>query len=123
MVFNRPVELARVTGDVVFGDSGLIRLSLFPLLALHLATKICLDFCLACVPRPFGWRSAPENVLQVQSCTAFDEEPDDFLMAADGSLVQRCGVGMASNRIVAVGIFARVEQQSSDFDMTTVRCQ
>src|SRR5260370_19661019 len=96
---------------------------LSPLLAPNLATKICLDFCPACMSRPIGWRSPPENVLQVQSCTAFDEEPDYFIMAAPGSLVQRCRVGMASHRVVSVWIFSRVEQQSNDLDMTKTPCQ
>jgi hypothetical protein len=73
--------------------------------------------------RPIGWRSPPENVLQVQSCTAFDEEPDYFIMAAPGSLVQRCRVGMASHRVVSVWIFTRVKQQSNDLDMTKIRRQ
>jgi hypothetical protein len=96
---------------------------LFPLLAPNLASKICLDFCPACMSRPIGWRSSPENVLQVQSCTAFDEEPDYFIMAAPGSLVQRCRVGMPSHRVVSVWIFARVKQQSNDLDRTKIRCQ
>src|SRR2546423_7847416 len=97
-------------------------LVLFPLLAPSFATKICFDFCLACMSRPIGWRSAPENVFQVESCTAFDEEPDYLLMAAPGSLVQRCCVGMASHRVVSVWIFARVKQQSNNFCMTKIRC-
>src|ERR1700676_1230347 len=62
---------------------------LFPLLAPKRATKICLDFCPACLSRPIGWRSPPEDVLQIQSGTAFDEEPDYFLMAGPCSFVQR----------------------------------
>jgi len=31
---------------------------------------------------PIGWGSPPENVLQVHSRTAFDEQADYFLMAA-----------------------------------------
>ena len=37
--------------------------------------------------------------------------------------VQRCRVGMASQRVVSVWIFARVEQKSNDLDMTEIRCQ
>jgi len=50
--------------------------------------------------------SPPENVLQVQSCAAFDKEPDYFIVPSPGSLVQRCRVGMASHRVVPVWIFA-----------------
>src|SRR5260370_2637317 len=44
-------------------------------------------------------------------------------MAAPGSLVERRGVGMAAERIVAIWIFSRVKQQSDDFDMTKIRSQ
>ncbi len=44
-------------------------------------------------------------------------------MATPSSLVQRCRVGMASDRVVSVWIFARVQQQSYDLDMTKIRCQ
>ena len=87
------------------------------------ATKICLDFRPACMSRPIGWSSAPENVFQIQSCTAFDEEPDYFIMAGSGSLVQRSRVRMASHRVVSVWIFARVKQQSNDLDVTKIRRQ
>src|SRR5258708_9000472 len=45
----------------------------------HFAAKIHLDFCSACASCPIGWCCPPENVLQVQSCTALDEEPDHFI--------------------------------------------
>src|SRR5260370_30516013 len=94
-----------------------------PVLGPHFATQIRLDFCFAGVSRPIGWRSPPENVLQVQSCTAVDEEPDYFIMATPSRLLQRCCVGVASNRVVSVWIFARVKQQLHDLDMTKIRCQ
>jgi hypothetical protein len=93
------------------------------LIAPNLATKICFDFCPARMSRPIGRYSPPENVLQVQFCTAFDQEPDYFIVPSPGSLVQRCRVGMASHRVISVWIFARVEQQSNDLDMTKIRCQ
>src|SRR6266849_1730525 len=68
------------------------RVVLFLLLVHNLATKICLDFCPACMSGPVGRCSPPENVLQVQSCTAFEEKSDYFIMAAPGSLVERCRV-------------------------------
>jgi hypothetical protein len=52
-----------------------------------------------------------------------DEEPDYFIMAASGSLVQRRRVRMASHRVVSIWIFARVKQQSDDLDMTRIRRQ
>jgi len=72
---------------------------------------------------PISGCRLPENILQIQSCTPFDEEPDYFSMACSGSLVQRCRMGMASHRVVSVWIFARVKQQSNDLDMTKIRRQ
>jgi hypothetical protein len=92
------------------------------LLALNLVTKIRLDFCPACVPRPVGWCSLPEDILQIQSCTAFDEKSDKFVMAGPSGLMQRCRMGMAADRVVSVWIFAGVKQQSNDFDMAKLRC-
>ena len=42
-------------------------------------------------------------------------------MAAQRSLVQRCGVGMASHRVISVWIFTRVQQQSNNLDMAKIR--
>ena len=58
-----------------------------PFIAPNLATKIRFDFCPARMSRPIGRCSPPENVLQVQSCTAFDKEPDYFIVPSPGSLV------------------------------------
>ena len=58
-----------------------------PFIAPHLATKIGFDFCPARMSRPIGRCSPPENVLQVQSCTAFDKEPNYFIVPSAGSLV------------------------------------
>ena len=58
-----------------------------PFIAPNLATKICFDFCPARMSRPIGRCSPPKNVLQVQSCTAFDKEPDYFIVPSPGSLV------------------------------------
>ena len=52
--------------------------------------KICLKFCPAGVPCPVGWGSVPQDILDIQSGSVFDKEPDDLLMARPGSLVQRC---------------------------------
>jgi len=86
-------------------------------------TKICFNFCPAAVSCPICGCRLPENILQIQSCTPFDEEPDYFTMAAPGGLVQRCRMGMAPHRVVSVWIFACVKQQPNDLDMTEIRCQ
>lgn len=64
----------------------------------------------------------PEDIFQIQSCASFDEQPDDLVMSKSGGRVQRCGVGMAADRVIAVGILACVEQQANDFDVTELRC-
>ena len=68
------------TGWALFIHKGLF-------IAPNLATKICFDFCSARMSCPIGRCSPPENVLQVQSCTAFDKEPDYFIVPSPGSLV------------------------------------
>lgn len=75
------------------------------------------------MPRPIGGSSPPEDILQVQPCTVFDKEPDYFVVAAPGSLVKRRCVGVASDRVISVWIFARIKQQTNDLDMAKIRCQ
>jgi hypothetical protein len=92
-------------------------------LAPLLATKIGLDFCSARMSRPIGRSCPPENILQVQLRTAFDQEPDYVKMSCLGSLMQRCRVRMTSDWVVSVRIFARVQQQPNNLDMTKIRRQ
>ena len=96
---------------------------LFVLLAPNRVTKIGLDFCPACVSRPVGRGSLPQDILQIESRTAFDEKSDEFTMAGPGGLMQGCRMGMAPDRVVSIGIFARVKQQSNHLDMTKLRGQ
>ena len=101
-----------------------LTLPLVPLLApCELRAKICFNFCPAAVTCPISGCRLPENILQIQSCTPFDEEPDYFTMAAPSGLVQRCRVGMAADRVVSIWILTRVKQQSNHFDLTKLRCQ
>src|ERR1700704_3687294 len=100
-----------------------LRSFLFVLLAPDLGTKIGLDFCPACVSRPVGRGSLPQNILQIESRTTFDEKSDEFTMAGPGGLMQGCRMGMAPDRVVSIGIFARVKQQSNDLDVTELRGQ
>src|SRR5229473_123539 len=103
-----------------------IRLQRIPLHLLSapvLRTKICLNFSSACVSCPVGWGSVPEDVLQIQSCSAFDEELNQFVIAGCSGLMQRCCMGMTPDRVVSIWIFARVKQQSNDFDTAKLRRQ
>src|ERR1700730_749664 len=96
---------------------------LFVLFAPNLVTKIGLDFCPACVSCPVGRGSLPQNIPQIESRTAFDEKSDEFTMAGPSGLMQGRRMGMAPDRVVSIGIFARVKQQSNDLDMTKLRGQ
>jgi hypothetical protein len=96
---------------------------LFVLLAPHLVTKIGLDFCPASVSRPVGRGSLPQDILQIESRTAFDEKSDELTMAGPSGLMQGCRMGMGPDRVVSIGIFTRVKQQSNDLDMTKLRGQ
>jgi len=72
---------------------------------------------------PIGRCALPEDILQIDPCASFYQEPHDFLMTTQGSLVQRCRMGMETDRVVPVWIFARVKQQSNDLHMTELRCR
>src|SRR5258706_6570499 len=97
--------------------------SLHLLSSLVLRTKICLNFSSVCVSRPVGGGGVPEDILQIQSCAAFDEEPNQFVIARPSGLMQRSRMGMAPDWVVSVWIFARVKQQSNDFDTAKLRRQ
>src|SRR5260370_5257365 len=97
--------------------------SLHLLSGLVLRTKICLNFSSACVSRPVGGGGVPEDILQIQSCPAFDEEPNQFVIASPSGLMQRSRMGMAPDWVISVWIFARAKQQSNDFDTAQLRRQ
>ena len=101
------------------------KIVLFALLVSGLVTKIGLDFCPACVSRPVGRGSLPQDILQIESRTAFDEKSDEFTMAGPSGLMQGCRMGMAPDRVVSIGIFARIQQHSNDIDMSELcgQCQ
>ena len=82
--------------------------SVLLLAACRLPTKIRLNFCSASVTRPIGGYRLPQNVFQIQSGASFDQKPDHLIMAITGGLMQRCRVGMASDRVISVWVFARV---------------
>src|SRR5580693_2851630 len=85
--------------------------------------KICFNFRSVCVSRPVGRGTLPEDILQIQSCPAFDEQTDNFHVATQAALMQRCRMGMTPYWVVSVRIFAPVKQQSNDFDTAKLRCQ
>ena len=74
-----------------------------------LCTEVGLQLKAPFMPSPVRRRSLPENVLDIQPCTSFDQKPDDALVACQGSLMQWSGVRMASGRIVPVWIFPCIQ--------------
>ena len=87
------------------------------------AAKIGFDCGVAGVFCPVGWGGVPEDVPHVQSCAALNKEAHHLVVAGAGSLVQGRGMGMAADWVVAIGIFAGVEEQVDDRDVTEVGCQ
>lgn len=65
----------------------------------------------------------PENVFLIEFGASFDKEMDEFCIAGACGLVQRCGVRVAADGIVAIGIFTRVKKQADDFNIAILRCQ
>jgi hypothetical protein len=88
-----------------------------------LIAKILGNFCVAGVLCPAGWRGVPENVFLIEPDASFDEEVDEFFVTGSCGLVQWCRVRVAADRVVAVGIFARVKKQADDFDVAILGCQ
>lgn len=85
--------------------------------------KILLNSQLAFVPCPAGGCTVPKDILHVQSSAALDEKSDHFLVAGGGSLVQRRRMRMATERIVTVWIFTRIQQEANNLNMAKLRRQ
>ena len=61
-----------------------------------LCAEIRFQFGTAFVGCPFGWRSLPEDVFHIESCTSFDEQADQCVVSCEGGLVQGRGMGVAA---------------------------
>jgi hypothetical protein len=70
----------------------------------------------AFVLRPLGRGGAPKHVFLVQLCAAFDEEANKLRIAEPGGVVQWGAVRVSADGVIAIWIFARVEQQAGTFD-------
>ena len=90
---------------------------------LLLCAKIFLKVSSACVLRPVCWCTLPKNILQIQPGATLDEKLDDLVMAGQCRLMQGCRVRMESDRVVPVWIFAGIEQQANDLNMTKLTRQ
>ena len=63
------------------------------------------------------------NVLNIKSGSPLDQQPNDVRMASQRRLVERRRVRVASNRVVAVGVFAGIEEQPDDFRTPELGCK
>src|SRR5258708_39743199 len=75
------------------------------------------------INRPTERRALPDGVPDIQPRAALDQEPHHRLVAAQDGLVQWRRVRMMAFRIVTVGIFARVEQQTNKLRMSVLCSQ
>ena len=85
--------------------------------------KVRLQFRVARVLCPVSRRALPEDILQIDSCTSFNEEPNELVMAGESGLMQGCRMGMEADRIVSVWILARIQQRTDNLDVAELRCQ
>jgi hypothetical protein len=60
----------------------------------------------------------PYVILSIELCPAFHEEADQGVMAGKGSLMEWGGMGMPTDGVVAVRIFAHIQQRSDYLDAT-----
>jgi hypothetical protein len=60
----------------------------------------------------------PENIPDVDPSASRDEEPHERFEASPCGLVQWCAVGVRANGVVAVGVFASIQQQCGDLYVT-----
>lgn len=72
---------------------------------------------------PVGGGSLPENIFHIEFCSAFDEQADELVASGESGLMQWRGVGVAAYWVVAVWIFAGVEQRLDDFDVAELRSE
>lgn len=69
---------------------------------------------------PAGGCGVPEDVLYISTGAVLEEQADDVGVTARSGLMEWSGMRMATDGIVAIGVFARVEQQTNNFYMTKV---
>jgi hypothetical protein len=65
----------------------------------------------------------PQKVFLVQPRVALNEQPDYSGVARPCCLVQRRRVRVAAHRVIPVRVFAGIQQQSNNLDVTELRSQ
>ncbi len=71
-----------------------------------MATNVRLAF----VMRPFRGGGVPHGVLPIQFSAVLYQQPDHVEAACCGGLMKRRGVRVSADRVVAIRIFAGIEQ-------------
>jgi len=79
------------------------------------------QLCSAGVPSPAGWCSLPENIFHSGIGATLEQQPNHGFMARQGCLMKRRGMGMRSDWVVAIWIFAGIQQQTNDLDVAKLR--
>lgn len=82
--------------------------------------EIGLDLFVSGMPGPTFRCRLPQEILHVESCSPFDKKPHHRIMPPARRLVKWRGMGMAADRVVTVWIFARIQQESNDLNMTEI---
>jgi len=95
------------------------RLKLCVLLAAEPDLKVGAP-CMGC---PVGGSSLPENIFHIESCAAFYEQVYELVVSGEGGLMQRRGMGVEAHWVVAIRVFAGVEQRLNNLNVAELRCE
>jgi len=82
-----------------------------------LCAKVLCYFHLSLMLCPASRSPIPQNIFQIQSCTALDKQPNHLQGSARSRLMQRCRVRMPADRVVPVGISAGIQQHANDLNV------
>ncbi len=74
----------------------------------------------AAVLGPIERRAVVDGVFEIETSGLGDEQEDDFGMTIQRGLVQGRGMGVEAGRVVAVWIFAGIEEEFYDFRVTVL---
>src|SRR5262249_30463442 len=95
------------------GSQELSRILVFPRLA-----KVPGHRLLFAILRPAQRGAVVNGVPDVQPGPALDQQSHDQLVAPERGLMQRRGMAVVALRVVPIRVFAGVEQQANDLDVS-----
>ncbi len=85
------------------------------------SAQISQNFGLALVLCPVRWGGMPEDILNIEARATLDKKVGEFEIAFERGLVERRAMRVATDRVVADGIFTGIEQGADDFNVTVLR--